>query len=741
MLVREKNCSTVFLFPKKREKVRLVIRGKNLVMPEYNTGYLKAGRNIILQKESKEFLTTRWFAVEKTGAYLVMSGDAYNRAVWQFATADGTIYNTIPTEKKYRLNGSKLFGRTFPRVKIPKDAVRCRVFFRREADIETLEFGERLQIEYGLIPTSFEAYQEKKKVPECREDGSAVCYREGFWYQVVLNDDEREAVLADETTAPQIADTVIAGGRAICLNTEPELLDIGQSVYLECMKEGATVEPVQTTEVVCYAEKNQQDDIQTGIYGVRRRLDDSVPVLERIYDATGLRFNLKHGEEWATPYKNSFDSIYPWCAIRRCAVSFPNGIRRVIYEGEEGYTTDGSAGDVMVEIPKHYVRRVVENGYEELAISAKPAEGFVLDPSFVTVEGEQEAIYVAAYFAAEEQNCLRSKKGMQVSLNESADFFTEKAANNHGFELCDMCAILTLQRLFLVESAVLDAQAVMQGNVYMPFMIWDKMSTYYSLKDAENTNTICLKKNSISDRYWVGDAVAVMDRWKHMEEPEFANQMRVIEHRTVREDDTVDITFSGNPVNLKAHDTGMSTLPPHTGAADELGYSVGMKGNHLQQDGHMAFTYRGIESLWGGVWIVLSHCSVTDSRLRLEYPDGRSVVVSYRLPEQATQLTSKQFGNPEGMCVRAVGYDAANPLIALPEKIGDGASTCSYYCDAWFNKAEQQVEYVVTYGGAWDNMGYAGVSAFRATFTPEQKVMFNGARLMTRAKRTGKSSG
>ena len=738
MLIKKAGLKAVFLFPEVQavqEKLHIVIRGKNLVLPEYRKGYLQSQSDEVMQKTSKEHLTTKWFAVDAAERYLVMSGDAYNRAVWQFATADGQIYNEIPTEKKYRLKASKLFGRTFPRVEIPADAVKARVFFVRKTDEETLALGNRLQIEYGLLPTKYESYREEKLVTK-RMKGEACpvfFYWDGFWYQSALQTVEKEQLQgASLQTAQELVQTLLDSRKTKCLHKGRMPLEVGQAVYLEQIAKGVPVKPVAAAELAQYEEIEKAGRIRTGRYGVRHKLKESVPVYERIYDAKGLHFNFKHGEAWATPYENDFDRIFPWCDMRRCAVSFENGSRKVIYEGEPGYKADGSVGDVMVEIPKHYVRRVVENGYEEIAISAEPAEGFEIDPSFVTQDGVQDYLYVGAYFASKKGDALRSRKGAQISLYHSGAKFLQMAEANAGFEACDLFAVLTIQRLFVIESALIDVQAAMEGNVYMPYLIKDKMSTYYSLTDAEATNTIHLTKNSISDRYWVGDVVAVMNTWKDLVNPEYANKRRKVKERVINADKTVDITFSGKPVNLKAHETGMATLPPLAGAADGQSYAIGTKRDIFLQKGHAAFCYRGIENAWGGVWIVLSHCSVKDSKLTVEYPDGRVATMAYELPVQNVELTSKQFGDPGRMCVRELGYDPEHPLVALPSEIGNGASTCSYYCDAWYNQAAPDTKYIVTYGGAWDNMGYAGIFAFRASFKENQKIVFNGVRNMTR---------
>lgn len=721
---------SILVTPAMYGRAAVCITGKNLVKKDYRKGYLKNGTADLNYKNSPEHVTTKWFPVEPEGRHLVVSGDAYNRAVWQFGLKDGSILTDIPSSKKYRLKASKLFGLTFPKTAIPKDAVRARLFFARKADEETMPLGERLQVEYGLVPTSYEAYEnEIISIPEC-EKGQKLLYYKESWYLVkteteLTEDTDFDALLQQEDTR-----LLKNGGK------RPEC---GCSVFLiEKLADGSVTQFADGQVQGIYEKEPQDFDAvkRNGIYGVRHRLNDPVPVCERTGDAAGLHFNYMLESEPAAPYANDFDRIYPWSGMRRCAVSFQDGCRRVIYEGEQGYRTDGSAGEVMVEIPKHYVRREIKDGQEEIAVSAVPAEGFSLDPSFLTEEGELEAVYVGAYFASElrraEETVLGSRKDRQVSMYRTAEEFLRMARANPGFQELDLCAALTIQRLFVIESAMLDSKSVFEGNIYMPYMISDKMSTYYSLDNGECSNTIRLRDNSISRRFLAGNAVAVMNRWPDFYSEEFANVDRVVTGRELCGDGTVKISFSGKPVNLTAHETGLSGLPERTGGPDRIEYPTGAGTESLPEIGHDAFKYRGIENVWGGIWVVLDGCSVTDSRLTVEYPDGRSAEISYLLPVQNVELSSKQFGAPHEMCVKRMGFDPDNPLIALPEQIGDGAGTCTWYCDAWYSQAAPGTRYVITYGGAWDNMGYAGIFAFRASFTEEQKITFNGARLLNR---------
>ncbi len=741
---------------KEEEVARLCVKGRNLAPQEVEYGHFKKGEEKIYAKGNKQYRHTGWFDISEEGKFLVMGGDAYNRAIWQFMLESGEILTDVPSEKKYRMVSGKLTNVTFPKVAIPAGAVRARVYYAKDGDEETLPLGSRLQIEYGLIPTFYEAQYKKDILLPALGKGEEIIYSASGWYvRKSAEEAEKGKNVKEKKKMENMPRLEASAGNRLTL----EIVRADGTV-LEYPEDGIKVFYESTSQTGFSGEKYEKsvsgDFVPVPEYGVRIYHGDPVPVCERIGDAAGLHFNYRLGEKDACPYRNDFDNIYPWCAIRRCAVSFAGGERRIIYEGDEGYAADGTAGEVMVEIPKHYVARRLSEGFEEILISPEKKEGFVPDPSFVTSQGEVDAIYVGAYFAAEEFEggggmalepapkkdidglMLVSRAGMQPSLYRSGEEFLLMAGRNRGFEEIDLFAALTLLRLFLVESAILDSQSVFEGNVYMPYLIWDRKATYYSSEDVPQTNSIRMRDNSISRRYRVGDAVAVMDTWKTFFEPGSGNMMRVITDRKKEEDGRVCITFSGAPINLTANSTGMSELPEHTGSTDAARCVLGNLADIYSREdfggqrAHDAFCYRGVENVWGGIWVVLSGCAVKDNRLMVCYPNGRRALISYELPVQNVNLSSKQFGDPDRMYVKRMGYDKENPLIALPSEIGGGAGNCSYYCDAWFNEAAPGEEYIVTYGGAWDNMAYAGLFSFRASFTPQKRVTFNGARLMCR---------
>lgn len=94
---------------------------------------------------------------------------------------------------------------------------------------------------------------------------------------------------------------------------------------------------------------------------------------------------------------NEFDTIMPYCAIRRCNLS--DGLIVNAYYGETGYKEDGSNGQVMVEVPAFYYRRYFYDAENiETWISPVALPGYKLHPWFYTKTGvTRNKAYISAF--------------------------------------------------------------------------------------------------------------------------------------------------------------------------------------------------------------------------------------------------------------------------------------------------------------------------------------------------------
>ncbi len=671
----------------------LTVTGKNLYSGKFVKGYLKPGDSRLYYRTSLKHRTTHWFPVlAEQGKCLVLSGTAHNRAVWQFKTADGTIITQEGTVPKYHIEANVTQDMTFPKAEIPPGAVAARVYYACLE--EGIALDNRMQIEYGKLPTYYHPYHSKQIPLPDLEKGSFV----------ILQNKKLELNKGSRTELLPITLPYIGKGNTISLKSP------------DC-------------ELWISMKKTEKSIKYKGAYGIRWNTLDRNPVCERVGDAKGLTFNGVINFTRMTPYENDFDRIYPWSHMKLCSVRLnEDGTRKIIYSDDADFRRDGSTGNVMVEIPKFYCKREVIDNYEYLWISGTKREGYSLDPSFVTAGGSIDHIYISAYFARIKNKKLYSTSNSYPLINKSHIQLKQLAADSEGVQLCDLPAVLTIQRLFLVETAILDSQSVFTGNVHLPYLLKDKNSSLYAQISEQNTNRIIVRKTDATSRFCVGDAVSVLNSWK-----EYINKPKIFQREIKAINDfgeeAYEIIFSGEPADIVKQETGITCIPGKNGRTDQLPYTTGSTG---ALSGHSSFKYRGIENLWGNVSVILDNAYVRNSDLYIRFPTGEEKKLGFKLPEQKVDLSPKQFGDPSNMIVRRMGYDKENPLIMFPGEIGEGAFTTCYYCDAWYNRAQEDVAYILTYGGAWDNKGYAGIFNFRASFTDSKKMPYNGARIMIR---------
>jgi hypothetical protein len=448
---------------------------------------------------------------------------------------------------------------------------------------------------------------------------------------------------------------------------------------------------------------------------------------------------------------NDFDSAFPFCNIKQVYIKDDGSILNV-----SDVTGSNSQLDKMAEIPLHYVRREVTENFEYVLIADGECEGFVPDPSFVGKHGISEKIYIGAYQSSEDGVAFRSTGSTFVSLRHSFIKHSksrETLDNRNGiangkFHEIDACALFTIIRLFLIETATLDSQSIFAGNVNSPFMTNAKEGPYFALESAVKANSITVLKTTITARFRKGDAAAVLPKWQDNYENVpgkvqrvitdiYEKKCRIIKNGESVDSDCYEIHFDGEPADIVKGKTKITGLPAKNGMTDVIPYHTGMVINNcdifdtLINCGHEPFKYRGIENLYGNVWIFIGGVRVKNGRCSMLFPDGMKHSVNWKLPVQEVPISTKLLtSNKNASAVCLLGIDKAEPLIMLPREIGGKASLNSFYADSWTYEGKPDTEYVMTYGGAWDNLAHAGLFCFRASFTIDDKMAYNGGRLM-----------
>lgn len=242
-----------------------------------------------------------------------------------------------------------------------------------------------------------------------------------------------------------------------------------------------------------------------------------------------------------------FDNINAF-KRRRCNL---NDAREVTaYHGDSGYIEDGSNGQVMVEQPKFYYKRVplvlepIQDGIGfhlrkwRDYISDYPKDGFKLHPMFIRNGIEYEKIYLPAY----EGSIYDVSAGAYLLADEQvADFNTDK-----------LCSIANAK----------PASGLTQ-NLTLP-------------------NTRKLANNR-------GEGWQQMDIITHYAEV----LLMSIEYATFDEQTAI------GRGRVDVADDGASNMATNTGATAVLGNATGVA---TGANGQVSVSYRGRENAWGNIW-------------------------------------------------------------------------------------------------------------------------------------------
>jgi hypothetical protein len=183
----------------------------------------------------------------------------------------------------------------------------------------------------------------------------------------------------------------------------------------------------------------------------------------------------------ATSYSmgEDFDHYKMFGGRMRCNVA-DDGFINAFY-GEEGYTDDGSNGQVMVYQPKFYYQRIPmkteRNAVgkiirkESLIISSVEQSGFKLHPIFIGENGEElEYVLLPAYEGSIVHNKLSSIADQKPTSNISIDQAEQYAQNRGtGWHITNMAAESANQMLEIVEFGSMNGQtSIENGLVSIP---------------------------------------------------------------------------------------------------------------------------------------------------------------------------------------------------------------------------------------------------------------------------------
>lgn len=353
-----------------------------------------------------------------------------------------------------------------------------------------------------------------------------------------------------------------------------------------------------------------------------------------------------------------FDTLAPWSGMRRCTLNDDGTVNK--YYGKTGYVEDGTAGQVMVEIPKFYYRVMpikldlivgTVGSYHmrkgNYYISATKYPGFKTHPGFIKPDGtEVDKAYISAY----EGSIYDVSAGTYILDDAQVADFTATT----GDKLCSIAGAKpcsgSSQNLTRINAEQL---AVNRGNG------WHTLNS---------------------------KAISAVQMLFIVEYASFNAQSAI-----------------GKGVVSKASGTGNEAVV--TGGTSSLGNASGMADG---TDGLVSVSYRGIENFWGNIWKFCIDINIYgDGTMRGGMP---YICNDYNYVENTTTGYSPAgftAANGNGY-ISAFGYNADYDWLFITSETGGTADSNYPVGDNEYVTTNLNGYHVSLFGGRWHHGLIAG---------------------------------
>lgn len=365
-----------------------------------------------------------------------------------------------------------------------------------------------------------------------------------------------------------------------------------------------------------------------------------------------------------------FDKFSMYGGRKRCNVSDGGTINA--YYGDEGYTEDGSNGQVMVYQPKFYYlmcpleydRQETGYGYHlrkaNYYVSETQRAGFKLHPAFYDKNGnEVDYILMSAY-----EGCI---------YDTSANAYLKN------------------------DEQVMDASK-------------DKFSSIAGARPASGVsqnltrpNIEQMAKNRGEGWHSLGIKTASMEQLLMIVEMGMMNLQTAIGQGVVN----LPWTTGSDTTSSYASATGSTaSLGNGTGRATKTTTYEGGKATEYTVDGKTSICYRGVENFWGNIWKfaygINFYCEVGKPFLGYVCKD-----FNYAESKKTDNYENIGFALPsENGYVSAMGYSTKYDWLFLPSEVKGNSSLP--VGDYYYQNNTWDGYRVTLLGGSWSDGSYAG---------------------------------
>lgn len=435
-----------------------------------------------------------------------------------------------------------------------------------------------------------------------------------------------------------------------------------------------------------------------------------------------------------TPSASDFNNHAVWGNMTRVNLA-PDGTVNARY-GDGDYASDGSNGEVMVEIPCFYVRgEQLTTGVYQWWISRVPLEGFEIHPAFLQRDGRPKPyIYVGAYEASllvgtgahDDDTTLKLTHltGEQPWTGDEIDALPYDSGSTEftrGETLTGATGGATADVVDWTLTSGTWGGGDAAGTVY----IKQEDGTDFQAEDLNGStggaNMASATGVQVAESLTIGDArgyaEAIEDGWGLMSiwSLSAVKLLFVVEYGNMDSQSEV-----GRGVVDLASGSGFAGV--ETGADDvDNQLDSALTGSGTGADGETPIVYRGIENLWGNVWAFIDGYNAVDEEYRIISRHGRDTfedsLTDYEASSMAPITTDGYISDIE--------WDRVMKYLFIASETSGDAST---YIPDYQYSHDTGEENILLAGGSWNSSSHAGLGGLRSYNVASASLRGVGAR-------------
>ena len=470
-------------------------------------------------------------------------------------------------------------------------------------------------------------------------------------------------------------------------------------------------------------------------YGVRWLESNPYDSGSRCLDAEGLRARFGVGKMEGN---SDFDQVYPWSEIKRCNVKKVGGRTVITFDDDPSFSLDGSNGDVFVRIPKFYVEKYVEDGYEYRVVSGK---GDKPHPAFIEDGKELDAVYVSAFEGyMGKDSLLRSIADVIPTSNITAQQFLD-AAQRRGsqYTLYDMRTVDMLFSLIAVEFGCRNTGTIFGYGIsdyQQPIeKEWDTEMTYYARTSRKNTNTIECKQRTV-EKMTVGSNICIC-------KGDQKNILTFAKLTEIKDNNNSTIyTFEGPPIDIDTDcfigSCAQSTNWTETCSAPHYSYMgrANMIERGLSPRERNPMRYRWIENIVGNLWHYLPDITFLNRQMYVcsnirdyKFASHEGAYQPYNAPFEITNNDNGAINDDRGVNYWVTRLMDDSEMRGISFGIGYDKNLISSEAFGAYYYLRDGLNIVVN-GGGFDHRTRCNLLTTRAWITPSYRWHLYGARLL-----------